>query len=216
MNITLNNGSIDIDLTDKFTGNNWVYKIYVDDINNENMLSTADENHTVVFQDDYSLEEPIDLDVTQYSFSACVITIFFHDDDTQEDSSESKFLLDEEFVYYNVVNMVLTNLGKNSTRFHKERVVTCHLRLQLLKYSIEHNLINESIRNFIDLIRILGIDDNPCDKYITAESRNSTDYVWNPSKGTESKRKPCVACGTSCPTSGRKSDMPLHRWITVE
>lgn len=81
MKIDLNNGVIHIDLTEEFNNTNYVTKIYVDDINNKDILSNFDEKHSIVFKQNYSIEEPIALDITDYKLSAAVVTIFLHDDD---------------------------------------------------------------------------------------------------------------------------------------
>lgn len=221
MKINLNNGSINIDLSSEYTGTNHVYKIYVDNINNENITSTADEHHTVVFQEDQAMDELFDLDVTEYKLSAAVITIFIHDDKDQSDTSIMKFIYDEEFLYYEVLNMVLNTCNHCLKRTEKERIVMVNMCWELFKYAIKYELINDSIKRYKDLIRILGIDDNPCEKYVNAEARPA-DFLWNGGTITSTgcngnSCRVCTPCG-SCGSCNKicKADAPLHRWIDVE
>lgn len=157
------------------------------------------------------MEEPIDLDVTNYKLSAAIVTVHIHDDSTQEDTTITKFTLDEEFLYYNILNMVVNTCSRCLNKVEKQRMVMCNLRWELLKYAMKHELIIDSVKRYKDLIKILGIDDNPCPKYIDAESR-SADFVWNGGTVTGS----CFTCKGNCCSVCRKADAPMHRWIDVE
>lgn len=204
MEVALNNGIVTIDLTDQYNGKNKIYKVYIDNVCNDNYVSIFDDEHDNVYEEEHNLNEIISIDLTKNQNKAYIVTIYIHDDETQEDSSIVRFTIDEEYVYYSIVNMLVDTCNNCVSRAWKDKTLMCYFRLELLKQAMQLVNIKDCISLYLDLLHILGMNDKAHYKYIT-----------NSCKAT------CNTCSNNyCHCSNRCNNKKnvfnnLHRWIDV-
>lgn len=190
-----------LDFTNEATDTKKIYKVYADNILNKNYMSTFDTEHDNVITQEYELTDIINIDLTNKPNKAYIVTVLIHDDEDQTDSQIVKFVVDEEFLYHNIVNMLISTCDRCTSDTWKYKTLMCNFRLKLLQYAIQHDKLNDCIQFCIDLFRILGIDDKLHYSYISNNKRLDCNKCSN-----------CDNC--NCINEENMFNS-LHRWIDV-
>lgn len=223
MKIDLNNGMLHIDLTQENTSTNKIYKMYIDSIYNKDYTSTFDEEHDKVINEEYTLDSVLNIDVTDSPRKAYILTIFLHEETTMTDSQIVYFVVDDEWIYYNIVNMLICTCNHCVSKTWKEKTLLCWFRYELLKHAIADANIKDCIYLYKDLLRILGLDDRVSHKYVGNDpfcdckdcGKHFCHSCCHNDCCDSATFCGCHGCFPDCCSNSKWMFNNLHRWIDV-
>lgn len=158
INTRLNDTQLVIEVDDltEFT------KVYIDTVDNkENMFATIADKHSYVFTKLQVLIQGQNIIITMDQFDEmptnCIISI-----SDNQGITDTKFVINEGQLYLAKVNLLNNYCSTCLDKHQKENILLCEFKSNLLSYAIEHDLIEAAIDYYIDLCRLLGIDNKHC------------------------------------------------------
>lgn len=124
-----------------------------------NISSDIDDDHTYIITEYIMIDNIITIDITAIKENAFVVTVI---DENQEKSQA--ITIDEGAIYELKIQMLLNNCNRCLDSHDKEKIILLQLRSNLLQYSLNNNMLLDSIMHYKDVDRILNdrVTNNKC------------------------------------------------------